>query len=116
MTHKKDKYLKIFKLELTSLVDDVSGLIRYEKELHEKQQHTNFVYLENLVVLKDEIMGINGILGEIDRISPKFDNYNYIDELINTIEEFIKKRGYPMAVLDMIKRKIKKIADMKEIY
>lgn len=116
MTREKDKYLKIFKLELTNLIEDVSGLIRYEQELHEKNKHSNFVYLENLVVLKDEIMGINGILGEIDQMSPEFDNEHYVEDLIKTIEAFIKKRGYPNAILDLIKRKVRKIEEMKGIF
>lgn len=116
MNQEKNNYLKIFKLELSHLIEDVSGLIRYEKELHEKSEHTNFVYLENLVVLKDEIMGINGILGKIDEMAINFDDFNYIDDLSNTLEEFIKTRGYPMAVLDLVKGKIKKIEEMKNIY
>ena len=116
MSQEKNKYLKIFKLELSNLVEDVSALIQYEKELHEKNEHTNFVYLENLVVLKDEIMGINGILGKIDDMAVKFDDINYIDDLSNALEEFIKTRGYPMAVFDLVKGKIKKIEEMKNIY
>ncbi len=116
MSQEKNKYLKIFKLELAHLNEDVSALIRYEKELHDANEHTHFVYLENLVVLKDEIMGINGILGKIDEMATNFDDINYIDDLSKTLEEFIKTRGYPLAVLDLVKGKIKKIEEMKDIY
>ncbi|MGL1894130.1 MAG: hypothetical protein OCD02_21050 [Spirochaetaceae bacterium] len=116
MTQEKDKYLKIFKIELTNLIDDVSALINYEKELHESRAHSNFVYLENLVVLKDEIMGINGILGHIDDMANELDDTNYIDDLLVSIESFIQKRGYPMAVFDLIKGKVKRIESIRDIY
>lgn len=116
MSYDKDKYLKILKLELSHLIDDVAGLISYEKELHERDEHTNFVYLENLVVLKDEIMGINGIIGKIDEIALQLDDNMYIDDLCVSLEKFIESRGYPMAVLDLIKGKIKKIEEINEIY
>ncbi len=116
MSKEKEKYLKIFKLELTTLVDDVSNLIDYEKELHDKNRHTNFVYLENLVVLKDEIMGINGILGKLDELSSELTDFNYAEELEQSISGFIIKRGYPLAVLELIKRKIKKIEVISDIY
>lgn len=115
MAQSKEQYLKILKLELTNLIGDISDLIDYEKELHDNNKHTNFVYLENLVVLKDEIMGINGILGKIDEISTSLSEDNYIKELISSIHDFVEKRGYPPAVMELIKRKIKKIEDFGDI-
>lgn len=111
MTQSKEQYLKIFKFELTNLMDDISDLIKYEKELHDMNKHTNFVYLENLVVLKDEIMGINGILGKIDDLTGSLTEDNFIEELQKSIQNFVDKRGYPPAVMELIKRKIKNIED-----
>lgn len=115
MIQDKNKYLKIFKLELTNLIEDIAGLINYEQQLHDNREHSHFVYLENLVVLKDEIMGINGILGKIDEYSAGLDDVNYVKDLSSSLEEFIKLRGYPLAVLDLINRKIRKIEEMKDI-
>lgn len=116
MRQEKNRYLKIFKLEMTHLVEDVSRLIQYEKELHDNNEHTHFVYLENLVVLKDEIMGINGILGHIDKMASELDDITYVEDLSKSIEAFIKTRGYPMVVLDLVKSKIKKIEEIKKLY
>lgn len=116
MSEKKDKYLRILKLEVEHLVSDISGLIEYEKELHERNKHTHFVYLENLVVLKDEIMGLNGILGHIDSLSESLDMENFKEELNRQFKEFIEKRGYPLAVYDLISRKMDKIEDMKDLF
>lgn len=115
MISDKDKYLKIFKLEIENLIEDVSGLIRYETERREKREHSEYVCLENLVVFKDEIMGLNGILGEIDKQSPKFDNTNYVEDLTKTIEDFVIKRGYPQAIIRLIKGKIEKIEEIRGI-
>ena len=109
------KYITILKIELNSLKDDISVLIDYEKELHDKNKHTNFVYLENLVVLKDEIMGINGIIGKIDNISKTLDPNDYVEELTSIIKNFINERGYPLAVFELFVRKTKKIKEINEI-
>ncbi len=111
----KQKYLKIFKLELQNLIDDITELINYEKNLYDNNTHTNFVYLENLVVLKDEIMGINGILGIIDDLFIGFHSENYRDDLQKSLKEFVEKKGYPQAVYRLIERKIKKIENIKDI-
>ncbi|QEN05795.1 hypothetical protein EW093_14155 [Thiospirochaeta perfilievii] len=110
----QNKYLKILELELEHLVNDISSVIQYEKELHDNRTHTNFVYLENLVVLKDEIMGINGILGEITnfKVGP---NENIEEKLLEKIEAFVKSRGYPTAVLHLIENKMRKIEEIKGI-
>lgn len=109
MVHQKEQFIKILKIELTNLVEDISDLISYEKELHDKEKHSNFVYLENLVVLKDEIMGINGVLGELDRLEKSMTIENFVQELEFKLKEFITKRGYPLAVNELLKRKIKKV-------
>ena len=115
MDSDNDKYLKILKLELNNLIDDVSALIDYEKTLHENQQHSNYVYLENLVVLKDEIMGFQGILHELDNTFFQFDKSNITEELTMFIKSYVNKHGYPMAIYELIKRKIDKIEEIKGI-
>lgn len=112
----KNKFLSIFKLELSYLVEDVSRLINYEKQLHEDNKHTNFVYLENLVVLKDEIMGLNGIMGNLENIFSDLDSDDYIDSFIEEVKSFVLQRGYPMAVFDLIKSKIYKVEDMQKLF
>lgn len=116
MSEEKEKYLTILKLEVEHLISDISGLIEYEKELHDRNEHTHFVYLENLVVLKDEIMGLNGILGQIDKLSGDLDPSNIKEQLDKTFKEFIEKRGYPLAVYELISRKMDKIDEMQELF
>ncbi len=116
MTQSKEEFLKVFKFELSNLVEDISALIEYEKDLHEENKHTNFVYLENLVVLKDEIMGINGISGYLDTAIVEIPENNFLKILEEKIAEFIKARGYPLAVLNLVKRKIEKIEEMKKLF
>jgi len=115
MIQDKEKYFKIFKLELKNLVTNVSLLIEYEKDMHNDEIHSNFVYLENLVVLKDEIMGINGLLGQLDHLTKDLSDAHYITELEKIIEDFIKERGYPMAVFKLVKQKMKIIDDILNI-
>ena len=42
MIRDKNKYLKILKIEIKSLIKDISTVIDYEKELHDCQKHTTF--------------------------------------------------------------------------
>ena len=90
MIQDKEKYFKILKLELKNLVINVNLLIEYEKDMHDDKTHGNFVYLENLVVLKDEIMGINGLLGLFDILIKEVSDTNYIAEFEESIKVFIK--------------------------
>ena len=74
----------------------------------------HFVYLENLVVLKDEIMGLNGILGQLNKIdvSNSDDIKLQVEKLI---KEFVEIRGYPEAVIKLIGNRMQKIEEIAGI-
>lgn len=115
MLHDKEKYITILKIEIESLINDISSLIDYEKQLHDSNKHTNFVYLENLVVLKDEIMGLNGVLGIIENL--EIDTTQSINkQLEEQIGKFIEHRGYPKAIYSLILSRMKKIEEIAGIY
>lgn len=106
MQKKVETFNKIFKDELKHLIEDVNDLIEYEKQLHREDIHRNYVYLENLVVLKDEIMGFNGIMSQVDNFLEDIEFDEITTRFFQKITDFIKERGYPEAIENLIKRKI----------
>ena len=75
------------------------------------EEITNYVLLENLAVLKNEMRGIEQFKQILREVNP--DDYNEIDEFIKEIENrfrvYIEKGGLVEAVYSLVERKIRKV-------
>lgn len=111
MKHLKQRFVQIMQIELDDLKDDIEHLIEQEEQEKDSGKITKYVYLENLVVLKNELLGIGDfskLLSEID-----CESATPLDEVINAIENsfhsLMKKCGIAPALEPLIKRKIDKV-------
>ncbi|RKY48606.1 MAG: hypothetical protein DRP88_01765 [Candidatus Neomarinimicrobiota bacterium] len=86
----KECYLKILKIELEDLKDDIEQLIEETRKEKDAGKLTNYVFFQNIALFKNELLGLNVFEGIIESTNPEdFDN---LDEMIVHLKErFFKK-------------------------
>lgn len=110
MESRTRKFLEILRIELQDLIYDLElSEDILEKRLNE-HQITEYVYMENLSLLKKEILGIE----RIKRMLSESDvQINSIEELREKLESYfhdeIKSAGLPNVVFLLVNRKLEKI-------
>lgn len=111
MRDKIINYLFILKLELKDLHDDIEMLMTSCKEDKENCAITNYVFLENLSLFKNEILGVDVFENIIDEINPH--DYSGLDELIVDLKGKFKEKmiefGISKAIDLSILRKMDKV-------
>ena len=111
MHNKTVAFLEILKVELQDLDEDIKILIEEYKEKHSRDEISNYVFLENLAVLKNELFGVEGFYKHVENINPS--DYKTLADLINNLMEVLKVRihekGLAHSLINMVERKINKI-------
>ena len=111
MIQKKKRFLQILRIELDDLRDDIDEMITQHQQVKDAGKISEHVYLENLSVFRNELLGI----GTFDRIIDKINTGNdeTLDEMIESVEQElkieIKKYGLAPVVSIYIERKINKV-------
>ena len=111
MHDNKNKYLKILRIEIEDLQEDINDLIEHYKKESEIGNISNYVFRENLVIFRKELLCLEMFFKILDSIDP--DRYVNIDELIEFIrdsyDEKIKECGLIRATSSFIERKLIKV-------
>jgi len=104
-------FLKIFKVELEELEEDLVFFGELHKQREESGEITPYVYLENTNLIKNEISGIREIVRTVDDLVST--QYSSFEEMVNDLDSKIKKRitesDYAAATYEFIKRKLQKV-------
>jgi hypothetical protein len=105
------KYLAILQLEMEDLEADIELIIDEYTQRKKNEEITEYVFLENLAVLKKQICGISSFKKIVQSIDPG--NYPDIDAFIVDVKvrfkEKIDETGLGQAIYILIKRKIEKV-------
>jgi hypothetical protein len=113
MRETKKYYLKILRIEIEDLREDIEFLIKELERERESELLSEYVFLENLTVFHSELYGVDFFFKVLDDINP--DNFESLDEMISFIEESfkikIKQAGLPDALNIYVKRKLLKVRD-----
>lgn len=104
-------FMAILKLELNDLEEDLKLLVKEAEEKHEQRLISNYVYLENLAVIKQELFGVNGIAKSFEKTDPeKFEN---LDDLISSLMAAMLQikaiELLPEGVIHLVERKMEKV-------
>ena len=111
MRQNKKYFLKIMKIELEDLKEDLIMMIKCCEERKAKGELTDHVYLANNALFQNELVGINDfvlILNNID-IEIFQDLDTLIASLKSQFKEQIKRLGLAEAVNVCIQRKMEKV-------
>lgn len=111
MGEMKKKYLKILRIEIEDLKYDVEGLIEECNKEHETGELSEYVFLENLVIFRRELLGLGVFSHILDSIEP--DRYENLDEMVEFIRksfiEKLKEHNLLKAIILYVERKLEKV-------
>jgi len=111
MRHINKIFQEIFLIELNDLDEDINALIEQSKYKFTHEEISNYVCLENLAVLQNELFGVEGYIDEVKRIDPE--SYDSIDDMIKSLHEILQKRieekGIVHSILLLVERKLDKV-------
>lgn len=109
---KKEKFIKILLVELEDLDKDIKMLIDECCDKHSHEQISDYVYLENLAVLQNELFGVEGFIEEVKTLN--LDKFESVEELMNTLtnqlKDRIREKGLVHSIILLVERKIKKVS------
>ena len=110
MDIKTGKYLEILKIELEDLVYDLEFGEQVLMKRLKEHEITEYVFLENIGLLKKEILGIERVQKVIEKARAE---NKTISELGEVLEEYfaheIRAAGLPNVVTLLVKRKLEKV-------
>ena len=69
MREKLNKYLKVLKVELEDLEEDLRLLESLYNQRAQREEITHYLFLENVSLVKSEISGIDQIIHSLDDIT-----------------------------------------------
>ena len=116
MKEQSRKFLKILKIELEDLEEDIICLEELYKDRENRGEISHYVLLENSTLLKNEQSAIQNIiasLAEFD-ISGSGDLQELTAKLETHLSETIKKYNYPDSVFIFVKRRLYKVKKYME--
>ena len=112
MKEKIPKYVKVLKIELEDLEEDLLVMAEIYHQREQKDEITDYVFLENLTLLQSEIAGIETMLRSLNDI--EYESYSSLDELVEYIEKEFRRKtdasGFPESVYALVKRKLTKVS------
>jgi hypothetical protein len=112
MKELKRKYLKLFKVELEDLSEDLQIMLDLNSDKKNRGEITNYVYMENVSLLQREITCLKDLMTYCDTV--EVGQPNNLEELTDIycrcLQERARESDYPKAVTHLVLRKMKKIA------
>jgi len=113
MRNEKESYLSILKAELKDLQRDIEFLIEQSEKEKEAGKITNYVFMENLALFRNELLSVNAFDRVIDETDiTKFDDLpKLIDHLKDCFRAMVKDAGLAKAINIPVERKMNKVAD-----
>jgi hypothetical protein len=111
MREKISALLRILTIELEDLEADFRFMIEEDTRRHEAGDLSNYVCMENLALLRQELFGVDGFLEEIRSLSPA--DYSDPDmltaDLTRRLDERIHAHCLPKSLNLLIGRKLEKV-------
>ncbi|WP_319561175.1 hypothetical protein [Marispirochaeta sp.] len=113
MQERVGKFLRILKVELEDLEEDINTLAGLTDKRRQDRAITEYVHMENISLLKQEFAGIKKIVDELDNVElvEQETFTDFIARLKQRTQEIIHNSAYPDAVYLFVERKIDKVAD-----
>ncbi len=107
----KRNYLKILRIEIEDLKQDIEALIEGCRREHESELLTHYVFMENLIVFRNELLGVDYFFKVLDSVDP--DRYETLDnmtaDLMATFRRMVEERGLPRDISYYVERKLMKV-------
>jgi len=111
MRHLKENYLAILRLELKDLHEDIEALIEHLTREKERGHLTNYVFMENLALFRNELLGVDAFGKILDQLDPEA--FATLDEMVDhlriSFRAKVKSSGLAEAINIYVERKLVKV-------
>lgn len=112
MDKQREKFLKILRIEMEDLENDIALLEDVTERRNQEHEITDYVLMENMALLKKELGCVHTLLQDLDAFP--LEQYDSLEETAQGVKGFFreetKKHGFPPAVYQLVDRKIEKVA------
>ena len=116
MESKIRKFLEILRIELEDLIFDLEFNETVLAKRLKEHEITEYVFLENISLLKREILGIEKIKRMLNDSSVEVETIEDLKELVeNYFHDEIKSAGLPNVVFLLVNRKLDKVVKYMSI-
>ncbi len=106
------KFQKILLVEIEDLHDDLDLFIQVVNDRHRDHQITDYVYNENLAILRNEVLGLEDCFRGCAEIDPG--EVSTAEDLASALKlrfrERLRSHGYVPALNSLLEKRIDKIA------
>ena len=106
-------YLRMVRVEIEDLREDIDLLVMEYDRLHENEQLSNYVFSENLTVIRRELLGVDSFFRLIDETD--IDRFATLDDLIahltSTFRGMVRASGLPAVIESYVERKLLKVRE-----
>jgi hypothetical protein len=103
------KYLKILEIELEDLQSDIELLINEYNARKDRGEITDYVLLENLAVLKNEICAIHAFHEMVEDL--EMDSYKNLESFIRDVKDRFKGRIRECSLAEGIEQYVERKLD-----
>lgn len=111
MKEAKENFLKILEIEISDLKEDIKVLIEECNKDHDEEKITNYVFMENLMILRREVLGVNDFMELI--LNTDHEQFPTLEDLASHIrssfKKEIKEKDLVPALERFVNRKIEKV-------
>ena len=111
MRHVKENYLAILRLELKDLHEDIEALIAQLTQEKERGHLTNYVFMENLALFRNELLGVDAFGKILAQLDP--DAFATLDDMVDhlniSFKAKVKASGLAEAINIYVERKLEKV-------
>lgn len=111
MRHLNKIFYEIFLIELNDLDEDIKALIEQSKYKYSHEEISNYVCMENLAVLQNELFGVEGYIEDVKKTNPE--SYETMDDIMKYLHELLEKRIQEKcivhSILLLVERKMNKV-------
>jgi hypothetical protein len=111
MIHAKEAFVKILLIELEDLEEDIHLLQQRYTQEHQQHQISDYVFMENVALLHNELYGIEGFYSEVRGLA--LERYDGLDAVLERLHTIIRsrchERGIAPFVCSLVERKLQKV-------
>ena len=108
----KQNYLRILRIELEDLHEDIERLIEQCRKSRDCGSVSEKVFMQNLATFKNELLGVNAFQAVLDAVDPN--QFETLEAMIENIRSqflsLIRSHGLVPALSIYVNRKLDKVA------
>ena len=112
MRQSKKHYLEILKIEVEDLREDLELMIEECRKNYQTEKITEHVFLANLTLFKNELLGLDEFTRIVDRT--ECDSFESLETMIDCMRKHFREKintyGLAEALYICIERKLNKVA------